>query len=394
MNLHASPEPSSAVRRSEEWHAWSALLGAGMYAFSPLIWLYSTHAEVNAKRCSLCGSKMVSVAAIGVCLTGVLLEQPGGGRAAVSTAEIRSQAECHPCICRVVMVWASPLQPAHGRLLCIAGGPMGSLDWQVPFLCRYSVSRHAVHTSLRWNLTVAGAFFSRSDRLSGCLSAFSPGSCRTSTLCGLRTMRLPARGETRRPGTDFGSISYEVNTAPSDCTLATMARRISSCWHCRTTRTIWLWSRDCTSQLFPPPSASSDIGTTGRSRRSSVITHRFGRTPCCPLSVPHTLTRLGCPCLVRTAILFTFYIVVFHILANLPLNKALFFGIHKRFWMQVRSGPARLWSHSAHLVHCSARTCPDRPLPQLRGRTYCTASLLRWREFDNMSLPARIRSPT
>jgi len=32
--------------------------------------------------------------------------------------------------------------------------------------------------------------------------------------------------------------------------------------------------------------------------------------------------------------MFSFYMIVFHILANLPLTKALFFGIHKRFWMQ------------------------------------------------------------
>lgn len=32
--------------------------------------------------------------------------------------------------------------------------------------------------------------------------------------------------------------------------------------------------------------------------------------------------------------LFTFYMVFFHSLSNLPLNQPLFLGVHIRFWMQ------------------------------------------------------------
>ena len=32
--------------------------------------------------------------------------------------------------------------------------------------------------------------------------------------------------------------------------------------------------------------------------------------------------------------MYIFYMVVFHILSNLPIEQALFFGVHIRFWMQ------------------------------------------------------------
>jgi hypothetical protein len=38
---------------------------------------------------------------------------------------------------------------------------------------------------------------------------------------------------------------------------------------------------------------------------------------------------------ILTAFLFAFYIVIFHMLSNLPIHKPLFLGVHKRFWMQV-----------------------------------------------------------
>ncbi len=31
---------------------------------------------------------------------------------------------------------------------------------------------------------------------------------------------------------------------------------------------------------------------------------------------------------------YVFYMVVFHFLSNLPIEQALFFGVHIRFWMQ------------------------------------------------------------
>jgi hypothetical protein len=50
---HGSVKAAVCVKAavsSDDAHVWSALLGACLYAFSPLIWLYSTHAEVQAKR--------------------------------------------------------------------------------------------------------------------------------------------------------------------------------------------------------------------------------------------------------------------------------------------------------------------------------------------------------
>lgn len=40
-------------------------------------------------------------------------------------------------------------------------------------------------------------------------------------------------------------------------------------------------------------------------------------------------------CLSDPCVQFSFYMVVFHCLSNLPLDKPLYFGVHMRFWMQV-----------------------------------------------------------
>lgn len=48
------------------------------------------------------------------------------------------------------------------------------------------------------------------------------------------------------------------------------------------------------------------------------------------LPVPDVFLCLSDPC-----VQFSFYMVVFHCLSNLPLDKPLYFGVHMRFWMQV-----------------------------------------------------------
>ena len=63
---------------------------------------------------------------------------------------------------------------------------------------------------------------------------------------------------------------------------------------------------------------------------------------------------------VGTAVLFTFYLVVFHMLSNLPIDsKPVYLGVHKRFWMQV--GPPAPFAicmppHAAQSEHCTNQT--------------------------------------